>query len=71
MPHFADVILPAAVPGTFTYALTEELGTVLPGMRVVVPFGAGRKLYSGLVLRVHDERPAGRTVRPALSVLDP
>lgn len=71
MPHFADVILPAAVPGTFTYALTEELGTVLPGMRVVVPFGAGRKLYGGLVLRVHDERPAGRTVRPALSVLDP
>ncbi|MBL8011429.1 MAG: primosomal protein N' [Flavobacteriales bacterium] len=70
MPRFADVILPAAVPGVFTYALTDELGPVLPGMRIVVPFGAGRKLYGGLVTRVHDVRPEGRNVRPALSVLD-
>lgn len=70
MPRFADVILPAAVPGVFTYALTDELGPVLPGMRVVVPFGSGRKLYGGLVMRVHDDRPTGRNVRPALSVLD-
>ncbi len=70
MPRFADVILPAAVPGVFTYALTEEQAGVLPGMRVVVPFGAGRKLYGGLVMRVHDRRPEGRQVRPVMSVLD-
>jgi len=67
---FVDVILPLAVPGTFTYAVPEELGHVSAGMRVAVPFGKGRKLYGGLVHRVHGERPPYRTVREILSVLD-
>ena len=67
---FVDVILPLAVPGQFTYALPPEVSTVLPGMRVAVPFGKGRKLYSGLVRRVHGIHPGHRTVRPVLSVLD-
>ena len=67
---FVDVILPLAVPGLFTFALPAELGEVRPGMRVVVPFGRGAKLYGGLVRRVHTEIPTGRVARNVLSVLD-
>lgn len=66
---FAEVILPLAVPGTFTYSIPEELN-VLPGMRVAVPFGRGRKLYSGIIRRLHQEDPLHRKPRPILSVLD-
>jgi primosomal protein N' (replication factor Y) (superfamily II helicase) len=69
-PRFADLILPLAVPGLFTYALPEELGHVEPGMRVAVPFGRGRKLYSGLVRRVHTQDPGYRQTRSIMSVLD-
>ena len=69
---FVDVILPLAVPGTFSYALPEEIAhTVRPGMRVAVPFGRGRKIYGGVVRRVHGEAPVGHGTRPVLSVLDP
>jgi primosomal protein N' (replication factor Y) len=67
---YIDVILPLAVPGIFTYAWPEDLPVVQPGMRVSVPFGRGRKLYGGLVRRVHEDRPGYRTVRPALALLD-
>ena len=66
---FADVILPLAVPGIFTYALGEGM-EVRPGMRVAVPFGRGRKLYGALVHRVHSDRPAYTNVREVLSLLD-
>ena len=36
---YADVILPLAVPGIFSYALTGGTIGIQPGMRVVVPFG--------------------------------
>lgn len=71
VPQYADLILPLAVPGVFTYSLPQELAeTALPGMRVSVPFGRSNKLYSGLVLRTHDELPAGRKPRPVMEVLD-
>jgi primosomal protein N' (replication factor Y) len=66
--RFADIILPLGVPGMFTYALPSGV-EVRPGMRVVVPFGP-RRSYSGLVSRVHGERPIGHTVRMIASVLD-
>ncbi len=67
---FADVILPLAVPGLFTFGIPDGMGEVRAGMRVVVPFGRGTKLYGGVVRRVHREIPTGRQVRNALSVLD-
>lgn len=67
---FVDVILPLAVPGRFTYAIPDGAGPVLPGMRVAVPFGRGRKVYGALVRAVHDDHPGHRTVRDLLSVLD-
>lgn len=68
--RFADIILPLAVPGTFTYALPDGLDDVPVGARVVVPFGRGRKLYSGLVIRTHRQPPAKGMVRDVLSVMD-
>ena len=42
----ADVVLPLALPGAYTYALPQELaGRVSVGSRVVVPLGK-RKYYS-------------------------
>lgn len=70
MPQFVDVILPLAVPGRFTYSVPENVDGIGPGMRVVVPFGRGRKLYSGLVRTVHDLAPGHGKVRSVLSVLD-
>ena len=67
---FIDVILPLAVPGTFTYAVPMEAGPVAAGMRVVVPFGRGRKLYTGLVRRVLNQPDTDRVVREVYSVLD-
>ncbi|MGV3638312.1 MAG: DEAD/DEAH box helicase, partial [Flavobacteriales bacterium] len=68
-PVYVEVILPLAVPGTFTYTIPEGVD-VRPGMRVAVPFGRGRKLYGALVQRTHNEDPLHRKPRPILSVLD-
>jgi primosomal protein N' (replication factor Y) len=46
--HFADIILPLAVKGIFTYRIPEDLtGKIFPGSRVLVQFG-NKKLYSGI-----------------------
>jgi primosomal protein N' (replication factor Y) len=69
--HFADIILPLAVKGTFTYLIPESMeGKVLPGSRVLVQFG-NRKLYSGIVFRIHKDYPQVRTTRPIERLLDP
>lgn len=67
---FADVILPLAIPGTYTYAVPDELvSEVTMGKRVEVQFGRG-KLYSGVVRDVHRNRPEGYEPREILSVID-
>lgn len=66
-----DIILPLAVAGTFTYAVPDELSHGLqPGMRAVVPFGQGRKLYSGVIVHIHDQPGPGKSMRSILEVLD-
>lgn len=71
MHQFAEIILPTAAPGTFTYSVPPTLAAALgAGYRVVVPFGQGRKLYSGLVVRLHSEDPSLPNIREVLSVLD-
>jgi primosomal protein N' (replication factor Y) len=65
---FADIILPLAVRGRFTYNIPENIAEkVMPGVMVRVQFGAG-KLYSGIVCNVHDNAPGIKTIRPILSV---
>ncbi len=66
---FADVLLPLPVSGSFTYRVPFELNDqVKPGIRVVVQFGS-RKIYTALVLTVHD-RPPDRVPKYILSLLD-
>ena len=59
--HYADVILPVPLHVTFTYAIPEGLSVVV-GVRVLVPFGRGKK-YVGLVDRLHDQKPQDYVVK--------
>ncbi len=61
--RFADIIMPFALRGRFTYIVPDDLaGTVRPGIRVTVPFGA-RNLYHGIVAAVHDRQPDVKKLR--------
>ncbi len=66
---FADVILPLALNQTFTYAIPEAWeGELAQGHRVLVQFGQ-RKVYAGIVWRVHNESPS-YDVKPILDIED-
>ncbi|MCB9272112.1 MAG: primosomal protein N' [Lewinellaceae bacterium] len=68
--HFAEVILPIAIPKPYSYWVPEELlDQVVPGKRVEVQFGR-RKLYAGIVLRVGPVDEIPYRAKPILSVLD-
>ena len=55
---FADILLPLAAPGAYTYLLPPALEErAKAGCRVVVPFGVRRR-YTGLILRLHNDAPA-------------
>ena len=67
---FADVLLPLPVSGTFTYGVPAELaGNIREGIRVVVQFGR-RKIFTALVIRVHQQEPPGFVPKYILSALD-
>ncbi len=67
---FADIILPLAVKGRFTYRIPDDLiDIVKPGVRVEVQFG-GKNLYSGVVNTVHTSQPAIKNVKSILRTLD-
>jgi primosomal protein N' (replication factor Y) len=69
--HFADIILPLAVKGVFTYRIPEELdASVIPGVRVLVQFG-NKKLCSGVVSNTHNTSPPAGNIRSVIRVLDP
>ncbi|MBL4625111.1 MAG: primosomal protein N' [Flavobacteriales bacterium] len=67
---FVDVILPLALPKTYSYRVPFELSEyVQVGVRVVVQFGKS-KLYSALVLNVHQKAPSQYQAKYIDSVLD-
>lgn len=67
---YADIILPLPLEGVFTYSVPDGMtAVVMPGMRVVVPFGRSKK-YIGVVLRTHGEKPSF-DVKDILSLPDP
>ena len=70
MSKYADVILPLPLQGAFTYALPSDgEGVALqPGCRVIVPLGS-KKLYTAIVVRLHDETPPYAT-KPVVEILD-
>ena len=68
--RFADIILPLAVRGRFTYRIPDNIAeNVRPGVMVTVQFG-GRKLYCGIVCSVHDRLPEIKNVKPIINVPD-
>lgn len=67
---FADVILPLALANAYTYHIPTELeGQVEFGMRVIVPLGQ-KKIYTGIVLKVHDKVPEMVETKDVMMVLD-
>ncbi len=67
---YADVILPLALPQSYTYGVPLSLqGLVQVGCRVEVQFGK-RKVYSGIVKRLHDDKPQVYEVKPIRTLLD-
>ena len=60
-----------AIDRPYDYAVSAELAEVLrPGMRVLVPFGAGNRRTEGLVLALEGDRPPDSRRKPVTAVLD-
>jgi primosomal protein N' (replication factor Y) len=68
---YADIILPLALERNYTFGVPVEFqDTVKVGCRVEVQFGA-KRVYSGLVKRLHQNKPESYTVKPIRTLLDP
>ncbi len=68
--YFVDVVLPLSIPNTYTYRLPFELNdSIQTGVRVIVPFGR-KKLYTAIVVKVHEEVPKNYQVKYVESILD-
>ena len=65
---YVDVILPLPIHGSFTYLAEIDLDLNI-GQRVVVQFGS-RKLYTAIVIKIHDERPKEYDAKELLAILD-
>jgi primosomal protein N' (replication factor Y) len=66
---YAEVILPLALPTTYTYAVTENLASKIQiGCRVEVGLGKSKR-YAGIVKSVGKLQPPYHT-KPILNVLD-
>jgi len=67
---YAQVILPLAVDGFYTYVVPEDLqDLVVPGSRVLVPFGK-KRIYSAIVHSMQKEAPIGFHAKRILDLLD-
>jgi len=68
---FAEVIIPLAIPKTYTYAIPAGMQqSAIPGVRVEVSFGR-QKRYSGIIKSISAIGPKGFDPKPILQVLDP
>ncbi|MWB95041.1 primosomal protein N' [Flavobacterium sp. GA093] len=67
---FIEVVLPLSLAKTFTYRVSEaEFHFIKKGMRVAVPFGKS-KIYTGLVLDVHQNEPGLYEAKEIHQILD-
>lgn len=67
---FADIILPLHLPKPLTYGVPLEMQSqIAVGKRVEVSLGR-QKLYAGIVLKIHDQRPEAYAVKPIRNILD-
>ncbi len=68
---YADIILPLAVRERFTYMIPDHLsGFIKPGVKVMIQLG-NRKIYTGIVCRLHDDTPSYKNIRSVIDVTDP
>ncbi len=68
---FVDVILPIRIPNLYTYSVSDEWKEeVAAGKRVIVQFGAKKKMYSALIRQIHSNKPEGYETKEIISVLD-
>ena len=68
--HFVEVILPLSLAKTFTYCVSEaEYNYIKKGMPVAVPFGKS-KIYTALVIEVHQNKPALYEAKEIHQILD-
>lgn len=66
---FAEIILPFAISGTFTYKLPDNVIPAQPGMRVIVPFGE-RKFYTGIIYKLSEKPPQGINIKELTEIID-
>ena len=66
---FAEIILPFAISGTFTYKLPDNAIPAQPGMRVIVPFGE-RKFYTGIIYKLSEKPPQGINLKELTEIID-
>ena len=68
--YYIDVILPIPLKQTFTYEVNKNEAIFLKtGMRVAVPFGKS-KIYTGIVLKIHQLAPQGYETKSIDQILD-
>ncbi len=67
---FADVIIPLALPKSFTWSVPAHLQEqVHEGVRVEVVLGKNKR-YAGVIKRLHNEKPEAFEPKEILNVLD-
>ena len=70
MNYYVDVILPLPLKGTFTYELSQdEFNKLEIGFRVAVSFGK-RKVYTGIVNKLHNSKPKSYETKPIEFIYD-
>ena len=67
--EFADIVIPVAVSGSYTYGIPQELrGALRRGSIVTVPFGQSSNA-TGLVISIHSTPPSGFTPKEITALL--
>ena len=56
--YFVDLVLPLPIPNLYTYRVPKEWNEELAvSKRVIVQFGKGTKMYTAIILKVHEKAP--------------
>ncbi len=67
---YTDVFVPLPIAGKFTYRVPVHLHDIIEiGKRVIVQFGA-QKIYTAIVIRIHDQAPQHSNVKDIIEVID-
>lgn len=67
---FVDVILPLPLQQSFTYRVPVDFNDqLLVGLRAVVQFGP-KKMYTGVIVKIHQNPPKGYEAKYILDILD-